>query len=221
MALRALLFDLDGTLLDTSGDLGGALNTLLADHHREPLPLAQIRPHVSNGANALVKLGFGNELTDTQFAALRQGLLGHYLDNIATHTRAFEGINDLISELAARRIHWGIATNKPWLYTQKLMPHFQFASPPAVTLCPDQVPQAKPAPDMLLLACSQIGCEVHEAIYVGDHARDIECGQRAGMKTVAVGYGFTLSPDEHRQWQADHCVDHASDIWPLLREYYL
>lgn len=221
MALRALLFDLDGTLLDTSGDLGGALNALLIDKHREPLPLERIRPQVSNGANALVKLGFGESLSESEFLALRQALLDHYFAQIAQHTQPFEGIYPLIAELSVHNLQWGIATNKPWRYTEKLLPHFDFPSPPGVTLCPDHVKQSKPDPEMLTLACERLGVRAQEAIYIGDHSRDIECGRRAGMKTLAVGYGFTSTPDEHKHWHADHCVDHASEIWPLLYELYV
>lgn len=219
MTLKAVFFDLDGTLLDTAPDLGGALNALLQDYDREPLPDHKIRGHVSNGANALIKLGFGVEPGSEDFPALRQGLLDHYMANIAANTIPFPGINELIGALAERGIAWGIVTNKPWTYTEPLMEAFEFACAPSVTLCPDHVLERKPHPESLLLACERVGCDVSEAIYVGDHERDIECGNRAGMPTIAVGYGYLEDPDAYKNWNATHAVATGDELWPIIKRY--
>jgi phosphoglycolate phosphatase len=219
MALRALLFDLDGTLLDTSGDMGQALNRLRVENGLPTIAAAQIRPQVSNGANALVKLGFG-ELSPDAHEQLRTRFLDLYLDDVASKTCAFTGIEGLVEQCLQHGIAWGVATNKPWRYTQPLMQHFSFAQTAAVTLCPDHA-KPKPDPSMLHLACEHIGCNPDEAIYVGDHQRDIECGKRAGMITIAVGYGFTQQVDEHKSWGADFAVDQADEIWPLIQKHYL
>ena len=219
MALKAVFFDLDGTLLDTSHDLAGSLNQLLLEQGREALPYPVIRKEVSNGATALVKLGFG-EPADTELQALRQRLLELYRATIAVHTRPFPGIEELIGRLAQRGVAWGIVTNKPKLYTTELMRHFTFAASPAVTISPDHVGVGKPHPAALLLACEMVGCTPGEAVYVGDHIRDIECGCNAGMPTVAVGYGFTQDPREHHHWHATHVADQVADLWPILSTYF-
>lgn len=217
MPVSAVVFDLDGTLLDTSGDLASALNALLAQKQRPSLPFEQIRPQVSNGARALIHLGFGEQLPADEFDRLRAGLLAFYSANIATHTRPFEGIERLLLQLQQQGIKWGIATNKPWLYTQQLLKLQPLVPAPQVVLCPEHVKQAKPAPDMLLLACEHLDCAPQTVVYVGDHERDIQCGRAAGMRTISVGYGFTSHPQEHTQWQADYCVAHASEIWQCLQ----
>ncbi len=219
MTLRAVFFDLDGTLLDTATDMGNALNALLESEGRSPLPLDEIRGHVSNGAAALVRLGFNITVENEGFPRLRQKFLDYYLTDLASHTRPFPGIEPLIAELANNNIAWGIVTNKPWTYTEPLLGHFSFASEPVATLCPDHVKERKPAPDSLFLACQLSQCDVAEAIYVGDHARDIECGIRAGMTTIAVGYGYIDSGDDHRTWGATHTVETGEQLWPVIKEY--
>lgn len=219
MTLRAIFFDLDGTLLDTATDMGNALNRLLAQEGKNPLPLDAIRNHVSNGANALVRLGFDITMENPDFQRLRQAFLDSYLTDLASHTRPFPGIEPLIEELANRNIAWGIVTNKPWTYTEPLLSHFRFASDPIAILCPDHVKERKPAPESLLLACQLTKCEIDEAIYVGDHARDIECGIRAGMITIAVGYGYIAADDDHNTWGATHVVETGDQLWPVIKTY--
>ncbi len=217
-SLKAVFFDLDGTLLDTSEDLGHALNQVRREQGLEDIPQAIIREQVSNGATALVKLGFG-PLEDDKLVPLRQRLLDMYLQHIALHTKPFEGIEELIEQLTRREIPWGIVTNKPQIYTAELMRYFEFASPPCATVSPDQVGVGKPNPAGLLYACEAAGCAPKDAIYIGDHLRDIECGHNAGMPTIAVGYGFTSHADEHRSWNATHVADQVSDIWPIIHSY--
>jgi N-acetyl-D-muramate 6-phosphate phosphatase len=219
MNLKAVFFDLDGTLLDTSQDLGKALNRLCAEENLAAIPYDDIREQVSNGASAMIKLAFG-DMNEEGLYPLRQRLLDYYLDDIATHTQAFPGIPELISKLTQVGLAWGIVTNKPSLYTRELMRHFEFASPPSATICPDDVGIGKPNPKGLLKACTLTGCTPTEAIYIGDHQRDIETGLNAAMPTIAVGFGFTQHPDEHKTWGATHAVDSADEIWPLLLDHY-
>ncbi len=219
MPLQAVFFDLDGTLLDTSLDLGHALNRLRAEESLPALEQAVIRAHVSNGASALVKLGFGEGLTESQFQDYRQRLLDQYAGDLASHTHPFLGIENLIASMAEVGIAWGIVTNKPQAYTEALMKYFSFAQPPAATVSPDQAGIGKPSPEPLLLACRQAGCAPENCIYVGDHERDIICGRNAGMPTIAVGYGFTAEPDDYLHWNATHTAKTANDIWPILQTY--
>jgi len=219
MTLQAVFFDLDGTLLDTAQDLGNALNRLLMERGKEPLPDVVIRRVVSDGANAMLALAFDVHLGDPDHAELRERLLAFYLEDIATHTRPFDGIEEIIAKLTSSSLKWGIVTNKPWIYTEALMAYCEFASTPAAIVCPDHVSQRKPDPEALFLACEQAQCEPQQAIYVGDHKRDIECGNKAGMPTIAVGYGYIREGDSHEKWQADHCVNSAQEIWPIIQAY--
>lgn len=219
MVLRAVFFDLDGTLLDTSRDLALAVNSVRKNHGLTDLPYAQIRQQVSNGARSLIKLAFGEDCSETQLADLRQELLTFYLANIALHSCTFPGIDPLLQNLADHDIAWGIVTNKPGLYTEALMQQLHFPYPPVAVVCPETVGIAKPDPKPLLHACALAGCSADAAIYIGDHLRDIECGQNAGMPTIAVGYGFTENPDEYLSWSATHVAASAADIWPIIKTY--
>mgnify|MGYP002700775789 CR=1 FL=1 len=147
---------------------------------------------------------------------LRQQLLDYYTLNIAEHTTAFEGVYPLIDRLNAHGLRWGIVTNKPWPYTEQLLQFFKFASAPCAVICPDHVSQTKPAAEPLLLACQQARCAAHEAIYIGDHQRDIDCGKNAGSPTIAVGYGYTNTVNEHKEWGANYTVETADQIWPIV-----
>lgn len=215
--IKAVFFDLDGTLLDTSKDLGNALNAVRRQQGLTLLSESATRAQVSNGANALVKLGFGDNLSDQEHQQYRQALLDAYLENIAEYTVAFEGIEPLITEITRADLRWGIVTNKPAIYTQALMPHFEFASAPDAVICPDHVKARKPDPESLFLACTQTGVKPSETLYIGDHKRDIDAGIAAGMRTIAVGYGFTDTASCHLEWGADYTVDAATDIWPLIQ----
>lgn len=219
MPLKAVFFDLDGTLLDTSADLGSALNNVRREQQLPELPHNVIRQHVSNGAGALIKLGFGDNLEDDQHAFYRTRLLDFYLGSIAQYTRPFPGIEDLIARLTEHQLAWGIVTNKPGAYTRALMSYFTFASSPSAVVSPDCVGIGKPAPEPLLHACRLTGCAPDEALYVGDHLRDIQCGHNADMPTIAVGYGFTEAPDEYLHWNATHTARTADDIWPVIQTY--
>lgn len=214
--LKAIFFDLDGTLLDTSIDLGNALNVVMEEYGKAPLPYIKTRAAVSHGANALIKLGFG-ELSSEQHQKLRNQLLQAYLNNIANNTIAFDGIEELIKQLASANLLWGIVTNKPEPYTTALMPYFKFASQPAATICPEHVNITKPDPEGLMLACKQTCIIPEQAIYIGDHERDIMAGRNAGMKTIAAGYGFTDTTECHKHWQADYNVQTAREIWPIIQ----
>lgn len=219
MPLNAVFFDLDGTLLDTAPDLAKALNKLLVEKQREPLAESEVRAVVSDGANAMLKLAFNQTPDQEGFDLLRKQMLDYYLDDIAGGTTPFEGIEELINTLTRHGIPWGIVTNKPWPYAEPLMAQFNFASAPAALICPEHVSERKPAPEALFLACEKVGCEATNAVYIGDHLRDIQCGINAGMPTIAVGYGYIHADDSHLNWNARHNVGHAREIWPILQAY--
>jgi N-acetyl-D-muramate 6-phosphate phosphatase len=217
--IRAVMFDLDGTLLDTAPDFIAVVNQLLVEKERDELPHETIRACVSNGSRALIMMAFAIEETHEDFHPLRERLLELYLQHIAVFTKMFPGIQELLNKLAERNIPWGIATNKPAAYTVPLMEQLNIQPEPVVVLCPDHVKDAKPHPESLFLAAETIGCTPEEIIYVGDHHRDIECGRRAGSITIAAAYGYIEDEISVDDWQADYRVDHAEDLWPIIEKY--
>ncbi|MFT7560746.1 MAG: 2-phosphoglycolate phosphatase [Flavobacteriales bacterium] len=217
MPIDAVFFDLDGTLLDTAPDLGGALNTVLIEEGLQTISLCELRKVVSNGSAALIEVGFPDLKCDVEFTRLRNRLLEIYQDTLADKTEVFPGIYELIEQCSANGISWGVATNKPWKYTAPLMKAFSFASEPSCLICPEHVKNSKPAADSLILACEQTNTTHQNALYIGDHIRDIQCGINAGMRTIAVNYGYIDSPDVTKTWNADYIVESAHDIWPIIQ----
>lgn len=217
--IRAVIFDLDGTLLDTAPDFVLVVNKLLHQYDQPALDADLIRSQVSNGAKALVKLAFAMEEDDPEFEIRRLQLLDLYLQHIADYTRPFTGIENLIQTLEQHQIAWGIATNKPARYTNPLMQALNMQPAPFSVICPDHVTRSKPDPESLLLASKQLHCSTDQIIYVGDHLRDIECGKRAGSITIAAAYGYIDANDSPESWNADYLVNSAEDIWPIVQGY--
>ena len=217
--IRAVMFDLDGTLLDTAPDFIVVVNQLLAEQARPILAASTIRAGVSNGSKALIKLAFAIDESSEQFEPLRLRLLQLYLAHIAVYTSLFPGINALLNKLADNNIPWGIATNKPATYTLPLMAALDIQPAPVSVICPDHVARSKPDPESLLLAGKQLGCSPAEIIYIGDHKRDIDCGKGAGSVTIAAAYGYIDEGDDPANWNADYCVNHADEIWPIIAKH--
>lgn len=220
MKLKAVLFDLDGTLLDTAPDFITVLNQLLLEEGREKLPEHSIRRTVSNGARALITLGFGLQEGEAGFERLKGRLLELYRKGLAKDTVPFPGITALIKGLQERGVTWGVVTNKPSVYTTPLLQAIDITPGPHAVVCPDHVTRTKPDPEPLFLACKKLGCDFSEVVYVGDHVRDIEAGRRAGMKTFAAAYGYIPEGDCPSKWNADFTVQHASEILPILESNF-
>jgi N-acetyl-D-muramate 6-phosphate phosphatase len=217
--IRAVIFDLDGTLLDTAPDFVLVVNKLRQEYELPALDADAIRKQVSNGARALVKLAFQLNEDHPEFEIRRLRLLDLYLQHIADYTRPFVGIESLIKTLEQHNIVWGIATNKPARYTNPLIQALNMQPAPVSVICPDHVARAKPDPESLFLISQQLNCSPEEIIYVGDHLRDIECGKSAGCITIAAAYGYIDEEDSAENWQADHLVNSAEDIWPIVQTY--
>ncbi|MDX9874951.1 MAG: HAD-IA family hydrolase [Spongiibacteraceae bacterium] len=213
---RAVLFDLDGTLIDTAPDFVVVLNRLLERHGQQPLAAERIRQTVSDGAGALVTLGFGVTAEDPRHEPLRQQLLELYGTHLAVESQLFAGMEQLLDALDAARIAWGVVTNKPLLYADPLMRALALDTRCGTLICPDHVQRRKPDPEALLLACERLGASPVHSIYVGDHRRDIEAGQRAGMVTIACTYGYILAHDPCHGWGADYVIDTPNDLFELL-----
>ncbi|HIE54929.1 MAG TPA: HAD family hydrolase [Chromatiaceae bacterium] len=200
---RAVLFDLDGTLADTAPDLAFALNQTLAAFGQPPLPFETIRPVVSHGGMALIRLGFGLEPDAPGFEERRQYLLRIYLDNICRDTRLFPGMEQVLEQLARQRIPWGIVTNKPAWLTEPLLERLPMPVQPSCTVSGDTCPERKPHPMPLLHACKLIGSRPEHSLYVGDAERDMTAGKAAGMTTVCACFGYLLPEDRPETWPAD------------------
>lgn len=213
----AVLFDLDGTLIDTAPDFIRCLNQQRQSHGLPPLPADHIRRSVSNGARAMVRVGFGLEPEHPDYLARHTEFLDLYEAGVAVETALFEGMDPILQALETRGIPWGIVTNKPVRFAAPLVEALGLATRCAAVICPDHVAQRKPHPEALFLACEQIGTDPARALYVGDHERDIEAGRNAGMKTVAVRYGYIEEPASVDLWQADIVVDTVSDLAKLLQ----
>lgn len=217
-AVAAVLFDLDGTLLDTAPDLGGALNRLRASEGLSPLPPAVIRPHVSHGSFALTRLGFGLSETDPAFEPLRLRLLDFYHADVAGATTPFPGVPELLEWLVAEGFHWGIVTNKPGWLTTPLLARVPFRQPAGCVISGDTLPTRKPDPAPLLHAAAQLAVAPAACVYVGDAARDVEAGRRAGMRTLIASYGYIGDEDRPDTWGADACLAAPLALRDWLRD---
>ena len=201
--LEAVVFDLDGTLIDTAEEFVVIVQALRAEHGRPPMDPAEIRRSVSNGALALVCLALDLKPTSKEAEQQRLRLLELYTEVLGTTARPYPGIVELLEDLASKGIPWGISTNKPRAYTAPLLERLQIQPPAGSVVCPDDVSHRKPHPESLLLNCRELGCRPANTIYVGDHLRDIEAGRGAGMYTIAATYGYIEAGDEPDSWNAD------------------
>ena len=202
---RAILFDLDGTLVDSAPDLAGAMNRLRLQRGLPVAPYALLRPHASAGACGLIGAAFGLTPADDAYEQLRVEFLDHYAAAIAVESTLFNGIDTLLHELHERNIVWGIVTNKAARFTDALVPQLALSGAGCV-ISGDTTPHAKPHPAPLLEAAHQIGVPARDCWYVGDDLRDIVAGRAAGMTTVSVGWGYG-DPQHPTPWHADLHAD--------------
>lgn len=216
MILKAVLFDLDGTLADTALDLGGALNTLLRQRGLPEKPLADIHPYASHGSGALVQFGAGISPDAPEFAEWRQAYLACYDQCFDQNPVLFEGVNVLIGELAARGIQWGIITNKPATFTDRLVPKLNFAVAPDVVVSGDTCGEAKPSVKPMLYACEQIGVSPEHCLYVGDAERDMQAGRHANMKTALAEWGYIAESDNIDDWLWDYSARNPLEVLDIV-----
>lgn len=216
MNIQAVLFDLDGTLADTAVDLGGALNDLLRARGLPEKPLHEIRPYASHGSTALLAFGASIGRDHPDFAEWRKAYLQAYEQCFDRDTTLFAGINDLIGSLHARGLMWGIITNKPKAFTNRLVPKLGFVVPPAVVVSGDTCAEPKPSVLPMNYACEQIGVQAAACVYVGDAERDIQAGRAAGMKTVLAAWGYLGADDAPETWGYDACAMQPADVLHCL-----
>ena len=216
MRLRAVLFDMDGTLLDSAPDFIAICQAMRAERSLPPIADKLIRDQVSGGARAMVATTFAIDPEAEGFEALRLEFLERYQSHCAVLTRPFDGMNELLNDIEQAKLIWGVATNKPVRYAEPIMQQLGLAQRSAVLVCPDHVSRSKPDPEMILLACAKIGVEPAATLFVGDDERDIEAGRAAGCKTAAVTYGYIHPEDNPRNWGADVVVDHPLELRGVL-----
>ena len=213
--VAAVLFDLDGTLVDTAPDMVAVLQDLQEYHGLDPIGFELGRAHVSNGALGLLRVAFPHA-----GEALREALLSDYVARYARRvcqeTALFAGLDELLGRLETAGRPWGVVTNKPAYLTDPLLEQLALAERIACSVSGDTLPQRKPDPAPLLYACQLAGIGPTNAVYVGDAARDIEAGRRAGMMTVAAAYGYITPGDDPNRWGADAIVADTAELADLL-----
>lgn len=209
---EGVFFDLDGTLIDTAPDMGGALNRMLAAHGRAPIGEAEYRHLVSDGSRALTRLGFGAPRDDAEQAERVAEFLHHYAGCLADSSVLFPGIDALLDDLDARGLAVGIVTNKPGAFTTPLLEQMNLTHRFSSVVSSDTLPKRKPDPEPIWHAATESGVDARACLYVGDAERDIVAGRAAGMRTLAVTWGY-FPPDTHLpDWQPDAIVSEPADI---------
>ena len=213
---KAVLFDLDGTLVDTADDLGAALNHVLQKHGMPPVTAEQYRPMASHGAKGLLELGFGPALHNFPFTILRNELLDFYQQHLTVYSKLFGGADDFLPQLAQRQIPWGIVTNKPYKLAAAMLRQMTGMEACQILLGGDSLHQRKPSPVPLWVAAHKIGVAAADCWYIGDAERDIEAANRAGMTSIIADYGFIGAADEPDLWFADCRVQSLLSLLPAL-----
>lgn len=212
---EAVLFDLDGTLVDTAPDMVRALTAVQASEGVEPIDYHVARPHVSNGSAGLIGLAFPDVSEETR-EQLRQRFLDIYEQAVCVHSRLFPGLDGLLDQLDDAGRPWGIVTNKPKRMTEPLMAALGIDSRAACMISGDSIPLRKPDPAPLILASEQTGVPPGRTVYIGDAARDIEAGRAAGMHTVAAAYGYVTPDDDPTSWAAHDLVTTTEELANLV-----
>ncbi len=213
--IKAVLFDLDGTLADTAPDLAYALNTLRGSRGMAPLPLEETRPVTSHGARGLLGVGFDISPGHPDYDALRDEFLACYEANLCRATVLFPGMPELLSGLEKRGSPWGVVTNKLERFALPLIERLELSARAACVVGGDTTPRSKPHPEPLLAASLMIGIEPQACLYVGDDRRDIEAGQAAGMRTAVAGWGY-LNGNDSDTWGGDWILAHPGELLGIL-----
>ena len=216
--VHAVLFDLDGTLVDSAPELGAAADKMRTDRGLPSLPFELYRPMAGAGARGMLGIAFGLTPQAPEFAALREEFFVNYEATMLSNTHVFEGVTDLIGALVRQNLAWGIVTNKSKRFTEPLVRSIPaFASAGAV-VSGDTTPHAKPHPEPLFEAARRLGLEPGRCIYVGDDERDIVAGRAAGMRTVAATYGYMGARADATLWQADGTIASPIQLLQWLNE---
>ncbi len=215
--IRGVLFDLDGTLLDTAPDMIAALNALLAEEARSPLPYALARTQVSHGSTGLLRLAFPELAAGEVFERMRERYLSMYEARLTDETALFEGCGTVLDALEQQGVLWGVVTNKPAFLTQPLLAALGLAKRAGCIVSGDTLPERKPHPAPLQYAAKQLGLPAQQCIYVGDAQRDVQSAQAAGMPVLLALYGYLGPADQPDIWNADAQIDSPLEILEWLK----
>lgn len=214
--MQAVLFDLDGTLVDTAPDLAYALNLQRERHGLPFLPEATIRPYASHGSRGLLEIGFGLLPDHAEFEQMRTEYLELYTQVMTRQPQLFDGMAEVLQEIEQRGLRWGIVTNKPRRFTLPMITHMALDSRAGAVISGDDAPQPKPSPQTLLLACERMQLDPEQVVYVGDAERDVQAGNAAGMTTLVALFGYLSDMDRPEAWGADGCIQQPQDLLAYL-----
>jgi len=216
--LKAVLLDLDGTLVDTAPDLVAVLNAILKENNQGAVPYAIARNVVSEGALGLLRLGFGPNLDAAEEETLRNRFLDLYLKHKPINSNLFNGLYNILNILHENKVSWGIVTNKPENMTFPLLKSLGIYERATSIVSGDRLSKRKPHPAPLLLAAKEVGAKPNQCVYVGDARRDIVAGQAAGMHTVTAAYGYIPPSEDTGSWGADYIIRRPTDLTQALLE---
>lgn len=212
----AVFFDLDGTLVDTADDLAAPVNHMREARGLKPLPLEEYRPFASAGSRGLLHIGLGATTDAPDYPALRAEFLNRYEQEIAVHSRLFDGMPELLAWLEANGIRWGVISNKLEYLVRRLVQQLGLGHRVALAYGGDTAPRAKPWPDPLKMALQETGLTARQCVYIGDDLRDIQAAHAVDMPAVAAAYGYG-NPNEIPQWKADHIVASPQEFLAMLK----
>jgi len=214
---EAVLFDLDGTLIDSAPDLAGAANDLRQAHGLPPLPFASLRPMVGAGARGMVGVAFGAKPGDAEFERLRDAFLTRYEQRMLQQTAVFDAMQPVLQSLEEAGVRWGVVTNKTSRFTEPIVEGLRLRPRLAALVCGDTTPHSKPHPAPLLEAARQLGIDAAACVYVGDDARDVVAGRAAGMATLAAQWGYLGNGAGVHEWGADAVLGEPSELLNWLQ----
>ena len=216
LPVRAVLFDLDGTLADTASDLAAALNRVRADRLLPPLAVSALRPHASDGSRGMIGAGLGVTREQPEWEALKDAFLDYYAAALAVHTQLFAGADAALNGIEQRGLAWGVVTNKAARFTLPLLEQLGLATRANVVVCGDTTPRPKPHPEPLLHAAAQLGIEPTDCVYVGDAERDVLAARAAGMAALVASYGYIAPEIAPVSWGPDGLIDSLPGVLDWL-----
>lgn len=215
-SIRAILFDLDGTLIDSAPDLGAAADQMRVARGMPSLPMADYRPFAGSGARGMLRVAFGMQPEDAEFPAMREEFFQNYERRMTQDTTVFDGVADMLARIVAQQLHWGVVTNKSKRFTEPLSRQMALFASAGAVVSGDTTPHAKPHPEPLFEAARRIGVDPQDCVYVGDDERDIIAGRAAGMHTVAAVYGYLGEKQSVAHWEADDVINSPHELLKRL-----